>query len=129
MQHLLNEGILTTGHGYHKFGELFAEIIKGSGFTFHRPCKEPENPENIEVLEDLESRPKTSKELSIKKSQDIITRYLENKEVILVYQWTRQVKIRKVYCHNCGEEGHFASECDDDDDDDEFLYNDEFEND
>lgn len=124
--HLIKEGELQVS-GYHKFGDLYAEICSGSGFTFHRPCPVPADVNEVADLgESLEAKPKTSKELGIQLAKKIITTYLTNKEQIEVFQWSKVYKNRQKYCYNCGRPDHLAYECADDDDDD-FREYDEFE--
>lgn len=87
LAHLLNDGVVQV-QGYHRFGDdLYAYILAGSGYTFHQPCPEPENPETAECREAIEAKPKSAAECKLKDAMYTIKEFLRGRPRMDVYVW------------------------------------------
>lgn len=111
---LIEAGVLTTGHGHHRFGRVYAEVIRGRGYTFHRPAPQPADPEGVDDLGQVEAKPKSSRELGVREAFRIAEEYLAGKPALAVYEWPPQISRPRRYCWNCGSPDHLAADCDDD---------------
>jgi hypothetical protein len=110
LAHLLAEGRVRVA-GVHRIGQVFAEVLEGGGYRFHRPCPPPENPGSAKFIgESIESKPAEAGEYDHNFAQDVVRHYLRGKAMLEVYRWpdTRT-------CHRCGRVGHIAIDCDEDD--------------
>jgi hypothetical protein len=105
LHHMLAEGLLTVG-GYHRIGGLPAELLCGGGYTFHRPCSEPEGSDVQSIGDEIEAKPVSTEELQPQLARDVVEAYLLDKPHVEVYRWpdTRM-------CYICGTIGHIADEC------------------
>jgi hypothetical protein len=93
IHHLLADGRLEVV-GHHRFpGGNWAEVLQGSGYTFHRPCP-PQDGANVEDREEIEAKPKETKEPRLKDARHTVNAYLQGKPSVIVFQWARKVKER-----------------------------------
>lgn len=79
--------------GYHQFEKNWAELLRGEGYTFHRPCPPPMSPlHETENLEMIEAKPVEQTEPKLKDSIFTIEQYLDGRPRVEVYRW---LKIKK----------------------------------
>src|SRR5437879_1969983 len=100
-------------------GGNWAEVLKGDGYTFHRPCQPQEGDSVVEEIESIEAKPKGAKEPSLAVALEVVEKFLEGKQRVSVYQWppvSRQQR-RQERDWDADEE----SWGDDDDDEDDFF--------
>jgi hypothetical protein len=72
---------------YHCFqGGNWAEVLKGQGYTFHRPCP-PRDDVGVPELNDIEAKPRDAKEPRLKDALHTITGYLADKPAVKCYTW------------------------------------------
>jgi len=73
--------------GFHQFpGCIWAEVLEGCGYRFHRPC--PAWPgEAAEALGEIEAKPKGRKEPRLKDAIHTLQEYLACKPEAEVYEW------------------------------------------
>lgn len=93
LHYLVTEGRLMIG-GFHKFGSLWAEVLHGEEYTYHRPCPPPETDIDAKLLDDVEAKPRGAKEPRLKDALHTIEVYLADKEKVEVYQWPRRIRAR-----------------------------------
>jgi hypothetical protein len=114
LAHLIADGVLTTGHGVHRFpGDVYAEVVRGRGYTFHRPCAPCD--EGVTALHGVEARPRAKKELSLRDAVGALEWFLRTRPTVEVYQWTDRSRPRvRSYggCWECGSPDHLARDCD-----------------
>jgi len=61
LHYMLENGVLVGGK-YHRFEfGNWAELLQGSGYSFHRPCPPRESLPEAETLESIEAKPKKCK--------------------------------------------------------------------
>jgi len=94
--HLVSAGILTP-IGYHRFGENWAEVLGGEGYRFHRPCAAPEGIADAPQLEDIEAKPKGSKEPRIKDALFTVEQFLKNKSFVETFEWPERVRLSRKF--------------------------------
>lgn len=86
LAHLLIEGVLVGGT-YHKFNDgNWAELLKGDGYSFHRPCP-PQNDVTATTMDVIDAKPKESSEPTIKVAVSIVEEFLDGREPQEVYYW------------------------------------------
>lgn len=114
IEHLAKEGILIPS-GFHQFpGELWAEILCGEGYSFHRPCPPPKNPQGTDLsLDRIEAKPRTAREPRLKDAIFTIEAYLSEKGRVDIYSWPERTRNRR---------WHDWDEDDSNDEDDEDEY-------
>lgn len=89
--------------GHHRFdGGNWAEMLQGSGYTFHRPCPSPEGVE-AEELDQIEAKPKGAKEPRLTDALHTIRTYLADKPTVEVYEWSARGRARMRHRDNDGE--------------------------
>ena len=89
LHYLIAEGRLSFV-GHHKFQDgNYAEILKGEGYCFHRPCASPNNPEAATVIDEIEAKPRGATEPRIKDAVFTIETFLNGKPTADVYRWLR----------------------------------------
>ena len=90
MHYLLESGLLSiTGH--HCFGNrLWAEVCKGAGYTFHRPCP-PQHSDDSEQCQAIEAKSKEATEARLVDAIYTINSYLAGSSKASVYQWPARV--------------------------------------
>lgn len=104
LAYLLAEGRLAV-EGVHKIGNVYAEVLRGNGYSFHRPAPEPTG-DFVDIGEKIEAKPVDASEMDANFALDVLRLYLEGKPRIETYSWpdTR-------LCFNCYKTGHIASRC------------------
>lgn len=90
LEHLLLAKRLTGGKYTVFSGGNWAEILEGEGYRFHRPCPPQETTEETVIQDNIEAKPKGSKEPTIKLALEIVESFLEGKETLFVYEWARK---------------------------------------
>ncbi len=104
--------------GHHRFpGGIWAELLQGEGFTFHRPCQ-PQEGAAAEDRSEIEAKPRGTKEPRLKDAIHTVTAYLADKPEVTTFEWPSKQQSSP----DLLEEGE--TELDDDGDD---YYDDEFE--
>jgi hypothetical protein len=89
--YLLAAGIVQVV-SFHQFpGGNWAEIIKGSGYTFHRPCPPQEAAEGV-LTEEIEAKPKSVAEPRLKDAIHTIQLFLEGKPKVDAFEWPAKPK-------------------------------------
>jgi hypothetical protein len=88
LHYLIEDGLLTND-GYHRFnGGACSEILTGEGYSFHRPCREPDG-ELLDDRSEIEAKPKGAKEPTLAAAYEVVEEYLLDKPKVPVYQWPR----------------------------------------
>jgi hypothetical protein len=86
LHHLLAEGRLAVA-GHHRFaGGHWAEVLRGEGYTFHRPCPAKSDAAAVELGE-IEAKPRGSKEPRLKDARHTVAAYLAGKPEVRVFEW------------------------------------------
>jgi hypothetical protein len=94
LAHLLAEGRVQPA-GHHRFdGGLWAEILAGEGYRFHRPCPPPEPIPDVEDLGKLEAKPRKTGEPRLRDALLTATRFLAGRPRAEVYEWPPPVRLR-----------------------------------
>ena len=115
--HYMVEANVVSGGSYHMLeAGNWAEVLRGEGYTFHRPC-----PAQIGVVPDrvpsIEAKPKGAREPSLAVAFEVVERFLEDKEIASVYQWPPKAKAsRRRYWRDedCEDDDWDNSDWDDD---------------
>ena len=68
---------------------LWAEVLQGEGYTLHCPCATPENTACATVLNEIEAKPRKSKDPKLKDALHTLMLYLANKPEAVVYAWAQ----------------------------------------
>ena len=80
--------------GYHHFpGGNWAEVLRGEGYTFHRPCP-VRDAEEGEPIEEIEAKPRAAEEPRLKDALHTAGVYLAGKRRVEVFEWPRRPKAR-----------------------------------
>ncbi len=114
LHHLVTEGRLQVV-GYHRFQDNWAEVLRGEDYTFHRPCPPPSDDVQSKQLEEIEAKPRGTKEPRLKDALYTLESYLDGKGEVEVFQWPSRPGSRPVSFYEDDEEEGW-----DDDDDEEF---------
>jgi hypothetical protein len=98
LQYLLSEGILTvTGHvRFGSDGSLWAEIVEGDGYSFHRPCAPVEGAE-VPQIHRIEAKPKKATEPRLRDAELTIRNYLKERPEVAVYEWPPRVRPTRLW--------------------------------
>jgi hypothetical protein len=89
LHYLLDEGQLEIV-GYHCFPSgNCAEVLKGGGYAFHRPCPDQVN-ETAKQIEEIEAKPRGSKEPRLKDALHTVKVYLCGKPEGDVFEWPQK---------------------------------------
>jgi RNase P/RNase MRP subunit p29 len=73
--------------GYHRFPSgNWAEVLEGGGYTFHRPCPDRSD-ETAKEIDEIEAKPRGSKEPRLKDALHTIKVYLGGKPEVDVFEW------------------------------------------
>jgi hypothetical protein len=93
--HYLREERRLVVVGYHAFAQpdgthLWAEVLQGEGYTFHRPCANPQNTKSAMVLNEIEAKPHNWKDPKLKDALHTLKLYLANKPEAVVYTWPQR---------------------------------------
>lgn len=117
LHYLLAEGRLAVT-GFHRFdGDLWAEVIAGEGYTFHRPCQTPETEADCVGCDRIEAKPKDTDESAVEDALATVLAYLKGKPEVEVYGWPPHSRSAA-----SGRFGEYDDDYDGDgDDDDECL--------
>jgi hypothetical protein len=103
-----------VGGKYHRFGEtLWAEVLEGQGYRFHRPCP-PQNEAVAEIIESVEAKPKEAKEPTLTIAYQVVEAFLADKRMVSVYQWPARIRASR-----------YRRWEDDDFEDDDYLWDDD----
>jgi len=110
LHYLVAEGRLKIVANHRFPDKNWAEVLKGDGYTFHRPCatKEGEAPD---LINEIEAKPRGSKEPRLKDALFTINHFLEGKAKVGVFAWPEKIRPRWLSRH--------VDEPDDDQDDDQ----------
>jgi hypothetical protein len=93
IHYLLADGQLEVV-GHHRFpGGNWAEILQGSGYTFHRPCP-PHGGAIVSDLDEIEAKPRGTKEPRLKDALHTVGNYLQGKSLVDVFEWPPKLKER-----------------------------------
>jgi hypothetical protein len=118
LHYLLADGVVQIV-GFHQFpGGNWAEIIKGGGYTFHRPCP-PQEAAGAVVADEIEAKPKSVVEPRLKDAIHTILKFLEGKPKVEVVEWPAKP--------NSGRSRLREWDDDEDDWDDDYLDDDNWE--
>ena len=86
LHYLVEEDVLRPA-GYHCFGsDIWTEVLKGQGYTFHRPCPPLLTPSES-THDAVEAKPKDVKEARLKDARHTVRTYLEGRPEVAVYEW------------------------------------------
>ncbi len=87
LAHLVESGVLAPA-AIHKFKRVYAELVAGGGYSFHRPCPPPATDEGVKCVGDkIESKPLEAHEYSAEYAMDVVKYFLEDKLDVPVYVW------------------------------------------
>lgn len=115
IHHHVEAGVLVGGK-YHRFGEtLWAEVLEGQGYRFHRPCPPQDETLVAELIESVEAKPKEAKEPTLKIAYQVVEAFLSDKKRASVYQWPARIHASR----------YRRWDDDDFDDDDDYLWDDD----
>jgi hypothetical protein len=115
LHHHVEAGLLMGGK-YHRFGEtLWAEVLEGQGYRFHRPCPPQDETVVAELIESVEAKPKEAKEPTLKIAYQVVEAFLSDKKRASVYQWPARIHASR----------YRRWDDDDFDDDDDYLWDDD----
>jgi hypothetical protein len=78
--------------GYHRFGDNWAEVLSGEGYTFHRPCPPPVESVSVKELQDIEAKPRGASEPRLKDALHTLTTYLADKPAVKAYEWPERLR-------------------------------------
>jgi hypothetical protein len=93
LHYLLAEGRLRVV-GYHVFpAGNWAEVLKGEGYTFHRPCP-PQQGEAVQ-LDGIEAKPRGRAEPRVKDALHTLEMYLVGKPQAECYEWPAPVRLSR----------------------------------
>lgn len=110
LHHHVEAGVLVGGK-YHRFGEtLWAEVLEGQGYRFHRPCPPQNETVVAELIESVEAKPKEAKEPTLKIAYQVVEAFLANKRMASVYQWparTRPSRFRRWEDDDFDDDGNY----------------------
>jgi hypothetical protein len=103
LHYLLADSIVHVA-GFHQFpGGNWAEIIKGGGYTFHRPCPTQVSVGGVQ-MDEIDAKPKAVGEPRLKDAIYTLQMFLAGKPKVEVYQWPAKVKARKSTWRSCEDE-------------------------
>ncbi len=89
---LLEKRLEVVGH--HRFPEgNWAEVLKGSGYTFHRPCPTQQG-QAVNEIDEIEAKPRGSKEPRLKDALYSIKAYLDGKPQVCVFESAHKAPFR-----------------------------------
>jgi hypothetical protein len=89
LHYLLAEGQLEIV-GHHRFPDgNWAEVLRGSGYTFHRPCAD-QAASTAEEINEIEAKPRGSKEPRLKDALHTVEEFLREKPEVRVFEWARR---------------------------------------
>ena len=112
LHHHVEAGVLVGGK-YHRFGEtLWAEVLEGQGYRFHRPCPPQNEGVVAELIESVEAKPKEGKEPALKIAYQVVEAFLADKNMVSVYQWPARIRASR---YRRWEDEEFDNFLDDDD--------------
>ena len=94
LHYLVQAGVLTGGV-FHRFeGGAWAEVLRGGGYSFHRPCPPQGDVDVPKLAESVEAKPKQASEPTLAVAHEVVARFLNDKPVAAVYQWPPVVRWR-----------------------------------
>lgn len=115
LHHLVQAGVLSGGK-FHIFpGGNWAEVLRGEGYSFHRPCPPQEGGRVIEEIDSIEATPKASKEPTLQVARRVIDNFLQGKDRAAVYEWPARTRTPR---YRVGEDDEYREDDFDDRDDD-----------
>jgi len=88
---LLDNHLQVVGH--HCFeGDNWAEVLKGGGYCFHRPCETPDTPPEDAEKDGIDAKPKDANEPGLVEAVSSLERFLEGKPEVPVHEWPLKVR-------------------------------------
>jgi hypothetical protein len=100
LYYLVQDGTLQHS-GYHCFSDdKWAEVLTGSGFTFHRPCEAPDQL-STRFIGNIQAKPRSAHEPRLCDAIHTVTTYLSRKPVVEIYRWPARERFESVrYNHD-----------------------------
>lgn len=89
LHHLLGDGLVAVA-GYCRFGQdgdLWAEVLAGGGYTFHRPCPQVMNIPDVPHIECIDAKPRGTGEPRLRDALLTVSVYLAERPAVDLFMW------------------------------------------